>query len=627
MPMGDLHLSIHLGSRWTAAVATIAARTWPVTFDGQTRIRSGIYFDRHTGAAVVAGDGLAAAASDLDAYLPDPMAALRTITGEDDTRPAEAVSALLAHVANTASVQAGTGVGTLTVTTPQPWGPKSRQRLIQAATIAGLPEPAIVTAAAAAAASPGLGSHPGRFVLVCTIGDDYPSIAVLDTGNQYSQLAAVTVHDPDAPGIQQALATSIRHRTGNGANLPAAPDWRTAAEIDRARAALIGAPRTPVLLPELADPVVIDRADLDTATRPHLDQLAPALTQVLTDADIDQADITATVVVAHDATAPAAQTTLTDAGLPAPAVLTQPDQIAAGAAHLTGTTRTAATPTAATTRLPRTRLTIGSLTAVAVLAVASATLLIQTVTTAEISTIATRVIGVRLPIANLALAAAIAATAATAAAQLAATTWLSPQGQADTATTGYLLRRSYLAAAAAGLALAGLWGLGAGVGVQLTDPQYLRWAMTAAAPIAACSVIIAAVSPRIPANRLADWLPRMRPPIWAVAAATAGVCLVRSAYTLSFPTDLTGLPGLTAATGAALLGAATAATATRHLGIRVATGLILVPGYALVVDVTTIGYLTAAYIVALLWWHLVATAQTLREAAPDHPLTRWLTKT
>jgi hypothetical protein len=118
----------------------------------------------------------------------------------------------------------------------------------------------------------------------------------------------------------------------------------------------------------------------------------------------------------------------------------------------------------------------------------------------------------------------------------------------------------------------------------------------------------------------------LRPPIWPIAAAAGGVYLVHAAYTLTFPTDLTGFPSLTAAIGTALLGAATAATATRHIGIRVAVGLILVPGYALVVAVSTIGYLTATYVTALAWWHLAATAHTVREAAPDNPLNRWLAK-
>lgn len=553
------------------------------------------------------------------------MTALRTTTGEADTQPPVAVSALLAHVANTAAAQAGIPVNTLTVTTPQPWGPKSRQRLTAAATTAGLPEPA--TAAAAAAAGVQEGHGQGRFMLVCTIGDDYPELAVLDTTEQYSQLAATTVRDPDAPGIQQAIAASIRHHTGD-TEAPAEVDWRTAAEIDRARMVLTGTSRTPILLPEASSPAVLDVADLHKAAQPHLDQLGPALTQVFNEADIDRTDLAATVLVAFDATAPAAQSALTDAGLPPPVTVTQPDQLAAGAARLTAQAGVGSAATAATTRLPRTRLTIGNLTAVAVLAAASTVLLIQTVTTAYTWYLGggIQVSSVALPVANLALAAALAATAATTAAQLAPTTWLSPQGMADPASTGYLLRRSYLAAAAAGLALAGLWGLGTGVGVEYSDPRYLRWALIAAIPIVACAAVVAIVSPRIPADRLPAWLARMRPPVWPIAAAAAGVYLVRAAFHLSFPVNLTGYHSIVAAVGAALLGAATAATATRNLAIRVAIGLILVPGYVLIVTPSTIGYLTAAYTAALIWWHLTVTAHTLRDATTDGPLSRWLAK-
>lgn len=627
MATGGLHLSIHLGPRWTAAVAAVGGHTWAVVFGGQTRLPSGAWTDPQSGSIVVAMAGLMAGTTHPDGYLPDPMAALRTAPTESDTRASASVSALLAHVANTASVQAGTGVAALTVTTPQPWGPKSRQRLSQAATAVGLPEPAVVTAmAAAAAASPATDDGRGGLVLVCTVGDDYPHLTVLDAADRYTQLAAVTVRDPAAPGIDRAVADSIRLRSSSGVVLPAGLDWMTGLEVDRVRAALIGASRTPVLLPGHPEPVVAEGADLDKAVRPHFDQLVPALTEALAEADIDQKDIDATVLVAYDATLTAARAALVDAGLPQPTLLTQPEQVAAGAARLAGATHTADGPTAATTRLPRTRLTIGSLTAVTVLAAASVILLLQTVTTADVATFAASIVGVRLPVANLALAAAIAATAATAAAQLAPTTWLSPQGLNDPTSTGYLLRRSYLAAAAAGLALAGLWGLGTGVGVGWTDPQYLRSALTAAAPIAACAIIVAVASPRIPATRLGDWLPRMRPPLWPIATAAAGVYLTRAAYTLTFPTDITGLHGLTAAIGAALLGAATAATVTRHLGIRIAIMLILIPGYTLVVTVNTISYLTTTYVAVLAGWHLTAATHTLREAAPDNPVTRWLTR-
>ncbi|MDY7091210.1 MAG: hypothetical protein SYR96_39790, partial [Actinomycetota bacterium] len=387
-------------------------------------------------------------------------------------------------MANAASLQANTTVATLTVTTPEPWGPRSRQRLIQAAAAAGLPEPAIVTAAAAAAATAVTDEAAGGFLLVCTVGDDYPHLVVLDATNQYAQIAAVSVRDSNAPGINPALADSIRQRSRGTEELSGVLEWQIARAIDRVRAALVSTPRIPVLLPGYTEPVVVEESDLDKAVRPHLDQLASGLIQALTEADITPPDIAAIILVAYDATAAAAHGALTDAGFPPTVTLTQPDQIAAGAARLADTTHADHAPTAATTRLPRTRLTIGSLTAVAVLAAVSVLLLLQTVNTADIYTISASIVGVRLPITNLALAAAIAATAATTAAQLAPTTWLSPQGMNDPASTGYLLRRSYLAAAAAGLALAGLWGLGTGVGVGWTDPQYLGWTLTVATPIA-----------------------------------------------------------------------------------------------------------------------------------------------
>ncbi|WP_328468881.1 hypothetical protein OHA21_00300 [Actinoplanes sp. NBC_00393] len=625
MATADLHLSVHLGHRWTTAAVTIGGRTWTVTFEGQTRIPSAVAIDAQTGATLVGS----ATADPAQAYLSDPMAALRT-SGEADTQPMAAVSALLAYAANAASTQANAPVAALTVTTPQPWGPKSRQRLTQAATTAGLPEPAIVTAAAAAAATASVQRVEGQrgpYVLVCLVEDDCPRLALLDVANQYAQLAAASAQDPDAPGIHRALAVSVQRRSG-GDDISTELDWRIAGEIDRARMALAGADRTAVLLPEQPSPVVMDAADLQAAAQPHLKQLGPAVTQILADADIDLADVTAAVLVAYDGTVPDVQAALTDAGLPAPSAVTQPEQLAVGAARLTAGTRADSGLTAATTRLPRARLTLRSLTGVAAFAATAVALLLQTITTADIgSSWGGDTRWVRLPVENIALAAVLAATAAAAAAQLAPTTWLSPRGMADTVSTGWLLRRSYFAAAAASLALAGLFGLGTGVGVGLSDPRYLRWAVTAAAPIAVCAAIIALASPHIPSIRLTAWLRGMHPPIWPIVTAATGVYLVQAAYTLTFPVNFTGNYVVVAAAGAAILGVATAATVTRHLGIRIAIGLILVPGYALIVTVPTMGYLTIAYIAALLWWYSTATADTVRAATPhDHPVTRWLPK-
>ncbi|MEV7628840.1 hypothetical protein [Actinoplanes sp. NPDC089786] len=611
-----LDLSIHLTGRWTAAVVTAGGRTWPVTFDGQTRIPAGVHIAPDTGAVLPAAAGLAAGAADPGNYLPDPLAALRT-SADTEPGPAAAVSAVLAHVANTAATQGGAPIDTLTLTTPYPWGPKSRQRLTLAATAAGLPAPAIVTAAAAAVGAVAVAGQAPRFVLVCSVADDFPALTVLDTANQYTELAATVVRHPDAPGIQETIAELVRQRSDPATPAADGTDWRTAAEINRAREALTGEVRAAVLLPEQTAPVVIDLDDLGKAVRPHLDRLPAAVTDVLADADIDLADITATVLVATDATASLAHAALGGAGLPTAVLLSQPVQLAAGAAQLTAHAHPPTAVTAASTHLPRTKLTLTNLAGIAVFSVASAVLLIQTLRTADINTIFSEVRGVRLPIENLGLAAALAATAAITAAQLAPTTWLSPQGLADPPSTGVLLRRSYLAAAGCGLAIAGLWGIAAGVVLDFQDPAYLRWTLTAAAPIAICAMIIAAVSPRIPADRLTTWLPRMRPPIWPIALAAAGTFLVRWAYTTTVVrSEFPFLYGI-AAIGAAALGAATAATVTRQRWAQVTTGLILTPGYALLVTVHTIRYLTITYIAALIWWHLTATLRTLRDATPE----------
>jgi len=95
---------------------------------------------------------------------------------------------------------------------------------------------------------------------MCTLGDDVPALAVLDTVTQYTQLAATVVRDPDAPGVAEALAALVRQRSSDSAlQTVSGTDWRVTGEIDRARQALTSDARAAVLLPEQTDPVVLDR--------------------------------------------------------------------------------------------------------------------------------------------------------------------------------------------------------------------------------------------------------------------------------------------------------------------------------------------------------------------------------
>ncbi|MBO3736555.1 hypothetical protein [Actinoplanes flavus] len=78
--------------------------------------------------------------------------------------------------------------------------------------------------------------------------------------------------------------------------------------------------------------------------------------------------------------------------------------------------------------------------------------------------------------------------------------------------------------------------------------------------------------------------------------------------------------------GAALLGVATAMTATRQPFLRIITAVILGSGYALVANVATAGYLTIAYILVLAWWAATTAIATIITGGTGNAgwITRWL---
>ncbi|MER5338580.1 hypothetical protein [Micromonospora sp. NPDC002717] len=203
-------------------------------------------------------------------------------------------------------------------------------------------------------------------------------------------------------------------------------------------------------------------------------------------------------------------------------------------------------------------------------------------------------------------------------AHLAPTTWLAATPTASTPepTTGSLIRRGYLAAAVGGAVAAALYGLATGTAVELDYNPYLKWTLGAAIPLTVCAALIAATAPRIAADALPTWLALTRPAVTHAIIAAIGIFLMRAALTLTTPIDLTGMPGLAGSLGAALLGAATALTASRSRMLRTITAPGLAIGYALVFSYDTSSALIVGYLVALTWWGLRLTAQTLRLAFP-----------
>ncbi|MFI7578243.1 Hsp70 family protein [Micromonospora sp. NPDC049497] len=536
------------------------------------------------------------------------------------------LAAVLRHVSHHAAHQVGLPIAELTVTIPPSWGPRRRGHVSEAASRAGLPAPVLVTAPAALAAyatTLGLTApenscvlvcqadrHPTTFTILQAVDDGYRELATQQLNGVADLDRLITQHV-----VQAATAEDDPLRTAN--NSPANGDGRLAVleSVRAARNLLATQDRAPVLLPAPRQPAVITRDDITSAAQPLLDQIPTTVIGLLDAADVEK-DQLAAVILRPARDLPVLTDRLAHATGISPVLVDHPHAHADGALNLTAAHQPG--PRAAAARLPRVRLRVSDLTGALLIGACSLTLLLQAVLTADITTILSSVIGARTSLPQLGVAGALAMLTALAVAHLAPTTWLAGTTAASgpEPTTGSLIRRGYLAAAVGGTVAAALYGLATGTAVGLDYTPYLKWTLGAALPLAACAALIAVTAPRIPAETLPTWLALTRPAITRTITAAAGIFLMRAALTITTPVDLTGMPGLAGSLGAALLGAATALTASRSRVTRAITAPGLAIGYALVFSSNTSSALIVGYLIALTWWAIRLTTHTLRLAFP-----------
>ncbi|MCW3818978.1 hypothetical protein ONA91_31525 [Micromonospora sp. DR5-3] len=620
-----MRLSIDLSSPAIAATIDRDGARIPVTLNGRLVMPHGIILDPAGQLRV----GVAAQSEPSASYqfIREPLELL----GRADTDPQVDAVQLLAgqlwHVADQAARQAAGPVTALTVTIPSGWGPRRRGHLTDAAARAGLPAPAMVTAPAALAAyATAAGTVPdGSCLLICQADRHPATLTVLQaTTDGYRELATRSINP--TRDLDQALAQRIVDaNTADDDPLRAETAHPTQGQgglllesVRQARQLLTAQDRAPVLLPAPRKPTVITRDDVAAAAQPLLDEVDAAVHDILGAADVDRHHLSG-VIQREAETIPGLRDRLTTATGLTPATLSgHSHALADGALTLTAAHHQA-TGTAADTQLPRVRLRIRDLTSAILLGACSLTLLLQAILTADINTTyALRVVGVRLSLPELGTAGALAMLTAFAVAHLAPTTWLAgaPSASTPEPATGSLIRRGYLAAAAGGTITAALYGLATGTAVEFDYGPYLKWTLGCALPLAACAAVIAAAAPRIPAHALPAWLARIRPAILHAAIGATGIYLLRAALTLTPPVDVTGMPGLIASAGAALIGVATALTAIRGRTARAITAPGLAIGYAIVVSYDTHSALIVGYLVALTWWGIQLTAHTLRLVFP-----------
>ncbi|WP_328853284.1 Hsp70 family protein [Micromonospora globbae] len=631
MPSGGTRLSIDLSSSAIAATVSHHGTRMPILIDGRLTMPTGIAITP-TGQLYVGLDTTAAKSLPADhRFVDNPTTLLGKpahVTNTAPPDPVDLLAAILRHVNHHAAHQVGQPVTELTVTIPPGWGPRRRGHLAEAASRAGLPSPALVTAPAALAAHAAtLGHTPpeGSCLLVCQADRHPPTLTVLQTvSGGYRELA--THHLDGIPDLDHLITHRLVHtatadtdplRTAitQPAQDNAANRLALLESVRTARQLLIDQDRAPILLPASRQPTVITRDDIATAAQPLLDQIPHAVHQLLDAADIDTPHLAAVVLRPADAL-PALTDQLTHATNRPPALIDHPHALADGALTLTAAHQPA--PRAGAARLPRVRLRVSDLTGALLIGASSLTLLLQAVLTADITTVNTWVVGARTSLPQLGTAGALAMLTALAVAHLAPTTWLAgtPSASTPEPTTGNLIRRGYLAAAVGGAITAALYGLATGTAVHFDYSPYLKWTLGAALPLTVCATLIAATAPRIPADALPTWLALTRPAITYALIAAGGIFLMRAALTLTTPIQTNNTAGVAGSLGAALLGAAAALTASRSRLIRAITAPGLAIGYALVFSYDTSGALIVGYLIALTWWGAQLTAHTLRLAFP-----------
>lgn len=625
MPSGGIRLSIDLSSSAIAATVDRHGARMPVMLNGHLVMPHGITLD--PAGHLHVGVPAPSEASANHQFIHDPLELLGSAETDPPVDAVQLLAAQLWHVADQAARQAAGPVAALTVTIPSGWGPRRRGHLTDAAARADLPAPAMVTAPAALAAhtTAGAGSIPdGSCLLICQTDQHPVTLTVLQAGpDGYRELATRSINP--TRDLDQALAQRIVDaNTADDDPLrvetaqPAQGSGELRESVRQARQLLTAQDRAPVLLPAPRKPAVITRDDVAAAAQPLLDEVDAAVHDILDAADVGRQHLGG--VIHREAEAiPGLRDRLTAATGLTPITLTgHSHALADGALALTAPHHQAAA-SAADTQLPRVRLRIRDLTSAVLLGACSLTLLLQAILTADITTTYTvQVVGVRLSLPELGAAGALAMLTAFAVAHLAPTTWLAgaPTPSTPEPASGSLIRRGYLAAAVGGSIAAALYGLATGTSVEFDYGPYLKWTLGSALPLAVCAAVIAATAPRIPAHALPAWLARTRPAILHAAIGTTGIYLMRAALTITPPVDVTGMPGLIASAGAALIGVATALTASRSHTIRAITAPGLAIGYAIVVTYDTNSALIVGYLVALTWWAIQLTAHTLRLAFP-----------
>jgi hypothetical protein len=500
-------------------------------------------------------------------------------------------------------------VGEVRLVVPAGSGPRWRTALREAARRAGLGEPTLVDAPAAAAEHLVATTGPmvvGSFLLVCDWGNGFTASVLRRTRYGFDVLSTIDAADGGGSALDQAVAGHLAALAGSAdALVEADPGWCAAARWGRE--ALGRVPALTVQAPAGA-PVLLTWDGARDSLRPVVTRAAATARAALEAADVPVEQMTGVFCVGGVAQSWAMVDLLAlQSGLPV-VVSADPGRSAVlGAARATGPNADAVSAAAvAEPPLPRWQRPL-----VAVVPGAASLLLFwHFVATGSLH----RAAGIGYDpnaylLANwgeLALVGLFALVTCLASAVVIAAVLpvQDPLAVAGTpAGYGQQMGAGLLAACGVGLSVAGLFAIFGAVVMHWSNTPFLRWALLPILPIVAAVAVTAGLvarSGRMPAGGWHEWL---NFPVWSVCLAAVGMAAVQVGLsTPRYPAD-EAILNLLGRVGAVLIAVAAVMVLVRRWRYRLILSAPLAVVAAGIVAPATTGVLAMVYVLAATaWW-------------------------
>jgi len=626
---GEPRLGIDYGTASTVAVlAWPDGRYVPVLFDGAPLLPSAVHVDPH-GQILTGVQAWQQAAARPDGFEPAP---LRRITEGDLTLGSRTVAVLdliaatLRRVADEAENIAGAPAAQVRMVVPAGWGPRRRTLLRQATHRAGLPEPTLVETPVAVAEhllDTGTAVPVGGFLAVADFGAGFEATMLRRGPSGFEVLATVDAPNASGDRLDAALAeqlTALVHAAdlqsadqaaGTDPDPPpgaAAIPWPLRESARLAKQSLAHATAVLVPMPPPHPAVVLNAAHLADIAGPVLQPAAAATRQAIDAAEIPPDQLAGVYLVGGGAQLPHAAALLRDEVHQAATVVPDPQRAAVlGAVHATTPTGADQAPAPPPEPGPPIRRAAGIL----IPGIASIVLVAHAYLSARYEPGAggnPQYAYVQANWGELAMAAVFALIASLVAATLIAATLpaVAPASrQPDLAAHGAQIGTGLLAAAALGLAVAGLYAVTGAIYFGLPNGPFLRWALLPPLPIAVIAAATALLITRLHRSPAGSWDSWLAFPPTSIICAAAGMFLIEFSITAPmYPTHAL-LNTVIGHGGGLLLGVGAALALARSTTFRIIIAPPLAMFTALIAGYPATGVLGIIYITAAtVWWSL-----------------------